>query len=190
MFEQDYDDEIVLLETLLLDPVRQTRIPVAPCMEVALGYRGARRFVAFQTHRSELVYWTDGVEDGWSVVTIWDQFVNHPLIAPHLRGYRLKPRLDHQEAYLTVELFMKNIGRALGQMGDSIALDRKKRIVLAGPLPQVLLFIAVAGAFEEPPALSEYEEPNGDPQMADAAAQMELLEWLDQRAMELGIGTR
>ena len=119
MHESREDSGELIFAACRLEPMRKTRMPVAPCMERALGYRGYRRLVIFTRTRFGLVHWTDGVDDGLSVVAVWDRFLNHPLIHPHISGCRFQARVVAPEELtmfaspaeaLRVEL--EEIGRA------------------------------------------------------------------------------
>src|SRR5207302_9904456 len=84
MHESGEDSGELIFAACRLEPMRKTRMPVAPCMERALGYLGSRRLVIFTRTRFGLVHWTDGVDDGISVVAAWDRFLNHSLFHPPL----------------------------------------------------------------------------------------------------------
>ena len=88
MRESDDDRGELILTALRLESLRQTSMPVSAYMEKAFGYQGFRRYVAFTRTRSGFLYWTDGIEDGLSAVAVWDRFLNHPLIRPHLGDCR------------------------------------------------------------------------------------------------------
>jgi hypothetical protein len=80
MYGSDECDRELLLATLKLEPLRRTNMPVAPCIEKALGYHGVRRVVAFKVAEPGLIYWMDGIDDGLAEVGLLDRILNHPLI--------------------------------------------------------------------------------------------------------------
>ena len=162
-----------------LEPMRKTRMPVAPCMERALGYCGSRRFVVFTRARFGLVHWMDGIDDGLSVVAVWDRFLNHPLIHPHISGCRFQARVVAPEELTMFASPAEALRVELEELGDAILLDREKRVVWVGFLAQAFLYLTVAVAFEDLPDDDEEDEDN--PQRVDLALQIQLLEWLDCR---------
>ena len=162
-----------------LEPMRKTRMPVAPCMERALGYCGSRRFVVFTRARFGLVHWMDGIDDGLSVIAVWDRFLNHPLIHPHISGCRFQARVVAPEELTMFASPAEALRVELEELGDAILLDREKRVVWAGFLAQAFLYLTVAVAFEDLP--DDDEEKMDNPRKVEAARQIELLEWLDCR---------
>jgi len=154
-------------------------MPVSPYMEKAFGYHGFRRYVAFTRTRFGFLYWMDGIEDGLSVVAIWDRFLNHPLIHPHLGDCRLKARTVDPEELTMFASPAEALRIELEELGDAILLDREKRVVWIGLLARVFLHLALAIAYEELPAANE--EDADIPQTVDAAPQRKLLYWLDRR---------
>ena len=162
-----------------LEPMRKTRMPVAPCMERALGYCGSRRFVVFTRARFGLVLWMDGIDDGLSVIAVWDRFLNHPLIHPHISGCRFQSRVVVPEELTMFASPGEALRVELEELGDAILLDREKRVVWIGFLAQAFLYLTVAVAFEDLPDDDEEDEDN--PQRVDLALQIQLLEWLDRR---------
>src|SRR6184192_2399032 len=179
MHESGEDSGELIFAACRLEPMRKTRMPVAPCMERALGYCGSRRLVIFTRTRFGLVHWTDGVDDGLSVVAVWDHFVNHPLIHPHIRGCRFQTRAVAPEELTMFASPTEALRVELEELGDAILLDRKKRVVWVGFLAQAFLYLAVAVASEDFPDDDEEDEDN--PQRVDLALQIQLLEWLDRR---------
>jgi len=162
-----------------LEPMRKTSMPVAPCMERAFGYCGSRRCVVFTRTRFGLVYWMDGVDDGLSVVAVWDRFLNHPLIHPHISGCRFQARVVAPEELTMFASPAEALRVELEEPGDAILLDREKRVVWVGFLAQAFLYLTVAVAFEDLP--DDDEEDENNPQRVDLALQIQLLEWLDRR---------
>ncbi len=77
MYGSDECDRELLLAILKLEPLRKTNMPVAPCMEKALGYRGFRRVVAFKVAEPGLIYWMDGIDDGLAEVSLLDRILTH-----------------------------------------------------------------------------------------------------------------
>jgi hypothetical protein len=47
-------------------------------MEKALGYHGFRRGVAFKVAEPGLIYWVDGIDDGFAEVSLLDRFPHSP----------------------------------------------------------------------------------------------------------------
>ncbi len=152
MYESGEDSGQLIFAACRLEPMRKTRMPVAPCMERALGYRGSRRLVIFTRTRFGLVHWTDGVDDGLSVVAVWDHFVNHPLIHPHIRGYRFQARVVVPEELTMFASPAEALRVELEELGHAILLDREERVVWVGFLAQAFLYLTVAVAFEDLPA--------------------------------------
>src|SRR3989442_7377549 len=127
-----------------LEPMRKTSMPVAPCMERAFGYCGSKRFVVFTRTRFGLVYWMDGVDDSLSVVAVWDRFLNHPLIHPHISGCRFQARVVAPEELTMFASPAEALRVELEELGDAILLDREKRVVWVGFLAQAFLYLTVA----------------------------------------------
>jgi hypothetical protein len=179
VFGFDENDRKLILAVLELEPIRETRMPVAPCMEEALGYRGFRRYVAFKIARLGLVYWTDGIDDGLAEVAILDQFLKHPLVFPHVSRCRLQGRAVAAEELTVFESPAEALRIELEELGDAMLLDRERRVVWTGLFAQVFLYLTVATACEE---LPDFDEGDTDyPHIVDAALQMQLLDWLDCR---------
>ncbi len=174
------EDSRELFAACRLEPMRKTRMPVAPCMERALGYHGSRRLVIFTRTRAGLVHWTDGVDDGLSVVAVWDRFLNHPLIHPHISDCRFQARVVAPEELTMFASPAEALRVELEELGDAILLDREKRIVWVGFLAQAFLYLTLAVAFEDLPA-DDDEDDEDNPQWVDLALQIQLLEWLDRR---------
>ena len=179
MHESGEDSGELIFAACRLEPMRKTSMPVAPCMERAFGYCGSRRFVVFTRTRFGLVYWMDGVDDGLSVVAVWDRFLNHPLIHPHISGCRFQARVVAPEELTMFASPAEALRVELEELGDAILLDREKRVVWVGCLAQAFLYLTVAVAFEDLPDDDEEDEDN--PQRVDLALQIQLLEWLDRR---------
>ena len=179
MHESGEDSGELIFAACRLEPMRKTRMPVAPCMERALGYLGSRRLVIFTRTRFGLVHWTDGVDDGLSVVAVWDRFLNHPLIHPHISGCRFQARVVAPEELTMFASPAEALRVELEELGDAILLDREKRVVWIGFLAQAFLYLTVAVAFEDLP--DDDEEKMDSPRRVDAAVQIELLEWLECR---------
>ena len=59
-------------------------------IEEAFGYRGGRRYVSLHwSRKANQVFVCDGI-GRWSfsgAVDTWNQFLNHPLVKPHLQGW-------------------------------------------------------------------------------------------------------
>lgn len=68
-----------------------TLLPVAvpPMLEQAIGYQGDARLVAFFFDAGDEAYYSDGHVTACGEWDAYELFVNHPMIAPHLRGYDL-----------------------------------------------------------------------------------------------------
>jgi hypothetical protein len=174
------DEDLELLLTAFeLEPLRRTKMPVAPFLENVLGYDGCRRFVAFTKSRSGLVYWTDGVEDGYAFVVIWDRFITHPVIAPHVSDCRFIARVVEPEELTIFENPEEALKIELEELGDAILLDWRERTVWTGLFARVALHLAVASVYEEVPA--DDENPDCCLQGVDAMLQQDLLDWLDHR---------
>jgi hypothetical protein len=180
MPEPEDDGNEILSTALQLEPLRRTRMPVAPFMEDVFGYYGGRRYVAFTSVRPRLVYWTDGIEDGYSVLAIWDRFLRHPLVSPHLEDCRFKSRLVKPEELTMFESPAEALRVELEEMGDGILLDRENRTVWTGLFARVLLHLTFAIAREDIPP-NEQEDAPDNLQIVDHALQKEFLEWLDDR---------
>ena len=179
MDESGEDSGELIFAACQLEPMRKTSMPIAPCMERALGYRGSRRLVIFSRTRSSLVHWTDGVDDGLSVVAFWDRFLNHPLIHPHIRECRFQARVVLPEELTMFASSAEALRVELEELGDAILLDREKRVVWIGFLAKAFLYLTAAVAFEDLP--DDDEEKMDNPRKVEAARQIELLEWLDCR---------
>ena len=179
MHEAGEESGELIFPACRLKRMRKTRMPVAPFMERALGYCGSRRLVIFTRTPFGLVHWTDGVDDGLSVVAVWDPFVNHPLIHPHIRGCRFQSRVVAPEELTMFASPTEALRVELEELGDAILLDREERVVWVGFLAQAFLYLTVAVAFEDLPDDDEEDEDN--PQRVDLALQIQLLEWLDRR---------
>ena len=158
MHESGEDSGELIFAACRLKSMRKTRMPVAPCMERALGYCGSRRLVIFATTRFGLVHWTDGVDDGLSVVAVWDHFVNHPLIHPHIRGCHFQARAIAPEELTMFASSTEALRVELEELGDGILLDRKKRVVWVGFLAQAFLYLDVAVASEDLPDDDEEDD--------------------------------
>lgn len=161
-------------------------MPVAPSMERSLGYPGYRRYVSFTRNECEEVYWTDGIDHGCTNVGIWESFVKHPLIGPHLDGYRLKGRIVEPEELTVFESAAEALKVELEELGDAILLDRKERVAYVGFFARVFLNLVILTAHEW--SLNEWRRPDDEegeqdtdesPQTVDQSLQSQLLEWLD-----------
>src|SRR5688572_13492078 len=158
MFELDEEGDEAVAAAFHLEPLRPTNIPVAPCMEKALGYYGVRRYVAFMTE-CDAVYWMDGIAEGWSVGDIWNRFLNHPLIAPKVDGCRFTSRTVEPEELTIFESPDEALRVELAEMGDVILLDREDRIVWTGLFARALLELTLAAASEED---DDYEDDDDE----------------------------
>ena len=161
-------------------------MPVAPSMERSLGYPGYRRFVSFTRNEGEDVYWSDGVDHGCTHVGIWESFIKHPLIGPHLDGYRLKGRVVEPEELTVFESAAQALKIELEELGDAILLDRKERVAYIGFFARVFLSLVILTAHEW--MLDEWGrrddevgwlDPDEGAQTVDQSIQRQLLEWLD-----------
>lgn len=70
---------------------RSTYISVEPGqIEEAFGYRGGRRYISLHwSPKAKQVFVCDGI-GRWSLsdaVNTWNEFLNHPLVKPHLQGW-------------------------------------------------------------------------------------------------------
>jgi hypothetical protein len=69
---------------------RSTNIRVEPAqIEEAFGYRGGRRYITLHwSPKANQVFVCDGIGRWFSgAVDTWNQFLNHPLVKPHLQGW-------------------------------------------------------------------------------------------------------
>jgi hypothetical protein len=181
MYQSDEDDRELLFETLKLEPLRKTSMPVAPCMERALGYPGFRRCVAFKVAGPDLIYWLDGIDHGFAEVGLLDRFLSHPLIAPHLRTCRLDGRAVEPEELTVFESSAQALRMTLEELGDVILLDREKRVVWTGLFIKAFWYLTLATALED---LPDDNEDEGDPYIVDYGLQFQLLGWLDLRLQD------
>jgi hypothetical protein len=182
MYGSDECDRELLLATLKLEPLRKTNMPVAPCMEKALGYRGFRRVVAFKVAEPGLIYWIDGIDDGLAEVSLLDRFLTHPLIAPHLSTCRLQGRAVDAEELTIFESSAQALRMELEELGDVMLLDREKRVVWTGLFAKAFWYLTLATALED---LPDHNEDEGDPDIVDFGVQLQLLDWLDHRLQDL-----
>jgi hypothetical protein len=176
-----YDREL-LLATLKLEPLRKTNMPVAPCMEKALGYRGFRRCVAFKVAEPGLIFWMDGIDDGLAEVSLLECFLNHPLIAPHVSTCRLDGRVVEPEELTMFESSAQALRITLEELGDVILLDRQNRVVWTGWFAKAFWYLTLATALEDVP---DHRDGASDAHIVDFALQLRLLDWLDYRLQDL-----
>lgn len=64
-------------------------VVVPPMLEVAIGYLGDARLVAFFFDAGDEAYYADGRITTCGEWDAYELYVNHPLVAPYLRGYDL-----------------------------------------------------------------------------------------------------
>jgi len=155
-------------------------------MERSLGYPGYRRYVSFTRNESEAVYWTDGIDHGCTHVDIWESFIKHPLIGPHLDGYHLKGRIVEPEELTVFESAAEALRVELEELGDAILLDRKERVAYVGFFARASLNLVILTAHEWPlDERGQPDEKDGEqdseesPRSVDQSTQRQLLEWLD-----------
>jgi hypothetical protein len=176
MYGSDECDRELLLATLKLEPLRKTNMPVAPCMEKALGYGGFRRFVAFTLAEPGLTYWMDGIDDGLAEVSLLDRILTHPLIAPHLSSCRLQGRAVEPEELTVFESSAQALRMELEELGDVMLLDRENRVVWTGLFVKAFWYLTLATALED---LPDHNEDPDAPHVVDFVLQLQLVDWLD-----------
>ena len=86
-------------ETLVPLPV-----PVPPMLELALGYPGQARLVAFfWSPMGDEALYHDGLHSGVGDWTAYLAFVEHPTVEPHLRAYDLGSSEDEAQHWLVLD---------------------------------------------------------------------------------------
>jgi len=64
-------------------------VAVPPMLEASIGYTGKARLVAFFFDAGDEAYYSDGHITACGEWDAYELFINHPLVAPSLRGYDL-----------------------------------------------------------------------------------------------------
>jgi tetratricopeptide (TPR) repeat protein len=132
-------------------------IPVPPMLEAALGYPGAKRYVAFHECRvsapglfiDDVFHTWPGVEAGWSL------FCKHPAVARILEALRLD--LKRNMPVMRWDEWIATPGSVRGQWLSKtrcLLLDRQDRILYVGVHQNVILGL-------EMEAISEVSEADG-----------------------------
>lgn len=78
-------------------------VPVPPMLEAAIGYEGEARLVAFFFDAGDEAYYADGRTTTCGEWDAYELYVNHPLVAPHLRGYDLGSSEEPPIHYLLLD---------------------------------------------------------------------------------------
>ncbi len=87
-------------DTMLLHPLP---VVVPPMLEAAMGYADDARLVAFFFDVGDEAYVADGYITFIGEWDAYELFVNHPLVAPHLRSYDLGSSEESPTHYLLLD---------------------------------------------------------------------------------------
>jgi tetratricopeptide (TPR) repeat protein len=176
-------------------------VPVAPMMERALGYTGDRRFVAFHwSARLKSLCWADSPFGcARSRSQIWDKFLAHPAVVPHLQRLRSDQKRVERIRFVAKDqrnLDVDNLSkeeeeRAKEEAGNAIFLDRQERQLYVARWWDAFSFLHLVymyedlGGDEKDMAACEYAAVQGvdwddEPVPADPAVEQDFLNWLDE----------
>lgn len=78
-------------------------VAVPPMLEAAIGYEGDARLVAFFFDAGDEAYYSDGHTTTCGEWDAYELYVNHPLVAPHVRGYDLGSSEESPTHYLLLD---------------------------------------------------------------------------------------
>lgn len=133
--------------------IQHLPVAVPPMLEQAIGYLGDARLVAFFFDAGDEAYYADGRITTCGEWDAYDLYVNHPLVAPRLRGY--------------------DLGSSEAPPVHYLLLDRQARTLSVAPvaLAQRLLH-EQWGVFEGPEPMLVVTELEWDQLVGDLIAHM------------------
>lgn len=97
-------DELAPELAALLEEMQPLSFPVPPMLEVALAYRGTRRFVAFFWAREgNGVMFDDGRLSGFGYSPAWHRYIKHPRVVPYRAGLNFGGNHATANCYLVLD---------------------------------------------------------------------------------------